>query len=65
MLVNNGDTTRNLTLTFGDIPHLPPAKSFTVRDLWRRADIGVFATTYSPPALAPRDSALLLLTPVA
>jgi len=43
---------------------LTPGRSFHVRDVWGRKDIGVFSGSYTAPAIGPYDSVLLRFTPV-
>lgn len=62
ILLNSGDQPASLTLTFSTVPRLAPATHYHVRDLWLKADLGVYQATITV-TLASRDSAFLLLTP--
>ncbi len=60
VLVNRGEATANLTVTWEDI-NLPAGQA-TVRDLWARRNVGTFSSSFS--AAVPRHSDITLrITP--
>lgn len=62
LLMNQGNSTQDLTLTFADIPGVT-CTSCAVRDVWSREDLGTFDSTYTASALAGHDAAFLTITP--
>jgi alpha-galactosidase len=64
VLVNRDDVqTASITVTWKDLG-VDPSTSFTVRDLWKHQDLGIFDTSFTAPNVAPHASVTLKLTPV-
>jgi alpha-galactosidase len=64
LLMNHAATAADLSVAWADVPNLPCAAGgeCSVRDLHRRANAGVYHTSYSVAAVESHDSVFLLLT---
>lgn len=63
LLFNRGDATADVYCAWADVaPHWPAGARAAVRDLWARADAGVFAGGYAARGLVRHASALVLAT---
>lgn len=64
ILLNRGDVySQKITVQWTDIG-FPANRSATVRDLWRRMDIGIFKSYFTSPIIDPHASMMLKITPV-
>ena len=65
LLLNHGNATASLSLTFADVPRLPPpgTNGYTVYDLHGHTARGTFQTAYTAANLVSHDSAFITLTP--
>ena len=65
MVVNIGDGgSTSGTIAFSDVPYfsVPAGRSVRVRDVWARADVGTFSTSYAFAPLAAHDTIFLTLS---
>jgi alpha-galactosidase len=66
LLFNRGDAPADVACAWADVaPHWPAGAEARVRDVWERADAGVFAGGYVARALPRHGSALVTATLVA
>jgi len=63
LLMNQDSSTNSITVTFSQIPSLPSATSYNVRDINAHQDLGSFTTSFTSTNLASHDSAFLLIVP--
>merc|ERR1711988_1487004 len=61
MLINNGDAEVDLELDFKDVPGIA-CSTCSVRDIWTHEELGSMKGSYTAKAVAPHDSALLIIT---
>jgi alpha-galactosidase len=60
LLMNHGDSSAELSLSFGDIPGVSCSKC-SLRDIWNHKELGSFSSTYST-TVASHDAAFLVVT---
>merc|ERR1719327_2208567 len=60
LLMNHGDSSAELSLSFGDIPGVSCSKC-SLRDIWNHKELGSFSSTYST-TVASHDAAFLIVT---
>ena len=65
LLMNAGEAATDLAVTFADVPDTPCAENCVVYDVWARAPVGFFVTSYTAAAVAPHDAAFLLVSAAA
>jgi len=61
LLLNHGDATADLSLSFSDIPGVTCTKCH-VRDIWEHKDLGAFSSSFAQ-AVASHDAAFFVVTP--
>jgi hypothetical protein len=63
LLVNHGNTSRDLSFEFAAVPSLSCAHagSCTVRDIWAEKDLGRFKGSFTASGLPPHGSAFLVV----
>jgi len=65
LLMNNGETPRDLLLEFHLIPLIKKSGQYRLRNLWDRKDIpGTFAGSYLAKQVISHDAIFLLVTPL-
>lgn len=63
VLLNRGSVySQSITMQWSDIG-LQDDRSATVRDLWRRMDLGVFQSNFTSPIIDPHASMMLKIIP--
>lgn len=63
VLLNRGDVySQQITVQWTDIG-IPVNRTATVRDLWRRMDLGVFKNNFTSPIIDPHASMMLKIIP--
>lgn len=67
LMMNNGDSTSDLTLELHTVPSLvmPQGSQARLRDIWGHADLGEVDGAYVARGVTSRDSVFLRITPVA
>ena len=61
-VLNAGNQVTSVALAFSDVPGLQPAASYLVRDVWQRADAGVFLSSVPAQTLTSHDSMFFVIT---
>lgn len=64
LLMNNGNVTADLTISFASVPGLSAASTVAVRDIWAHADLPQASGSFTAANVGSRDSVFLRLSPV-